>query len=247
MPHVLVTGGARGIGAAVCRLAAARGWSVTVNYRSDAAAAEATAAAVRSAGAKAFVVAGDVASEADTIAMFDRATEALGPVSAVVANAGIVAPEQSLADMDLERLRRVVDTNVIGALLTAREAARRMGRSRGGAGEALVLISSVAARLGAPGVYVDYAASKGAVDTLTTGLAQELGPDGIRVTGVRPGVITTEIHARNDQPGRAERIGAGAPLGRAGTAEEVAEAVVWLLEPASSYVSGAMLDVSGGR
>jgi NAD(P)-dependent dehydrogenase (short-subunit alcohol dehydrogenase family) len=141
MAHVLVTGGARGIGAAVCRLAAARGWSVTVNYRSDAAAAEATAAAVRSAGAKACVVAGDVASEADTIAMFDQAAEALGPVSAVVANAGIVGPEQSLADMDLERLRRVVDTNVIGALLTAREAARRMGRSRGGAGGALVLIS----------------------------------------------------------------------------------------------------------
>lgn len=247
MGHVLVTGGARGIGAAVCRRAAALGWSVTVNYHRDAAAAEATAAAVRALGAPALVVAGDVGSEADTVAMFDRAAEALGPLTGVVANAGIVAPEMPLAEMDAARLRRVVDTNVIGALLTAREAARRMGRSRGGAGGGLVLVSSVAARLGAANAYVDYAASKGAIDTLAVGLARELGPDGIRVNAVRPGVIATEIHAANGQPGRAERIGATTPLGRAGTAEEVAETIVWLLGETSSYVNGAVLDVTGGR
>lgn len=245
--HVLVTGGGRGIGAATCRLAGARGWDVTVNYAGDAAAAEATAAAVVAAGGRAIAVRGDVASEADTAALFDAAAAAFGPPGAVVANAGIVGPPARLADMDLARLTRVIDVNLLGALLTAREAARRMGRSRGGAGGALVLVSSVASRIGAPAEYVDYAAAKGAIDTLTLGLAKELGPDGIRVNAVRPGVVATEIHDRNGTPGRAERVGAAAPLGRPGAPEEIAEAILWLASDAASYASGAILDVTGGR
>lgn len=239
--HVLVTGGARGIGAATCRLAGARGWDVTVNYLNDAAAAEATAAAVRAAGGRAITVRGDVALEADALALFDVAAAAFGAPTGVVANAGIVAPTARLADMDVDRLRKVVEVNLLGTLLTAREAARRM------TGGSLVLVSSIAAALGAPGEYVDYAASKGAVDTLTRGLAKELGPSGIRVNAVRPGVIATDIHARNGTPGRAERIGATAPLGRAGTPEEVAAAILYLLGDTASYVSGAILDVGGGR
>lgn len=239
--HVLVTGGARGIGAATCHLAGARGWDVTVNYLNDAVAAEATAETVRAAGGRAIVVRGDVALEAHTVALFDAAEAAFGPLGGVVANAGIVAPSARLADMDIGRMRRVVEVNLLGTLLTAREAARRMS------GGSLVLLSSIAARLGAPGEYVDYAAAKGGIDTLTLGLARELGPAGLRVNAVRPGVIATDIHARNGTPGRAERIGAAAPLGRAGSPEEVAEAVLWLLSDAAAYVSGAILDVGGGR
>ena len=205
--HLLVTGGGRGIGAATCRLAGRRGWDVTVNYAGDAAAAEETAAAVRAAGGRAIAVRGDVTAEADTAALFDAAAAAFGPPSAVVANAGIVAPSARLADMDLARLRRVIDVNLLGALLTAREAARRMGRSAGGQGGALVLVSSVASRLGAPAEYVDYAAAKGAIDTLTLGLARELGPDGIRVNAVRPGVVAdADPRAqRHPRPRRARR------------------------------------------
>jgi NAD(P)-dependent dehydrogenase (short-subunit alcohol dehydrogenase family) len=245
--HLLVTGGGRGIGAAACRLAGARGWNVTLSYAGDAAAAEETTRAIRAAGGRALAVRSDAASEPDTAALFDAADAAFGPPGAVVANAGIVAPPAALADMDLERLRRVIDVNLLGALLTARETARRLGRSRGGEGGSLVLVSSVASRIGAPAEYVDYAAAKGAVDTLTLGLAKELGPDGIRVNAVRPGVIATEIHDRNGTPGRAERIGAGAPLGRPGQPEEIAEAILWLASDAASYASGAILDVTGGR
>ena len=239
--HVLVTGGARGIGAATCRLAGAHGWDVTVNYLSDTAAAEATASTVREAGGRAIAVRGDASAEVDTLALFDAAEAAFGPLSGVVANAGIVAPPLRLADMDVDRMRRVVEVNLLGALLTAREAARRM------TGGSLVLVSSIAARLGSPDEYVDYAAAKGGVDTLTLGLAKELGPAGIRVNAVRPGVTATEIHVRNGTPGRAERIGATLPLGRAASPEEVGEAIVWLLSPAAAYVSGAILDVTGGR
>lgn len=247
MAHLLVTGGSRGIGAAVCRRAGAAGWSVTVNYRANATAAETTAAAVTAAGGRAAVLPGDVAIEAEVVALFDRAAAALGPITHVVANAGIVAPGAMLADMSAERMRRVIDTNVIGTLLTAREAARRMARSRGGSGGAIVLVSSMAARLGAPGEYVDYAASKGALDTLTVGLARELAAEGIRVNAVRPGLIDTDIHASGGAPDRAARLGATTPLGRPGTAAETAEAIFWLLSDAASYTTGSILDVSGGR
>lgn len=245
--HLLVTGGSRGIGAATCRLAAARGWSVTVNYRADAEAAAVTVAAVEAAGARALALPGDVALEADVIALFDGAEAALGPVTHVVANAGVVAPGAKLADMSADRLRRVIDINLMGTLFTAREAARRLSIARGGPGGAMVLVSSMAARLGSPGEYVDYAAAKGAVDTLTVGLARELAPEGVRVNAVRPGLIDTEIHASGGTPDRAARLGEMTPLGRPGTAEETAEAIVWLLSDAASYVTGALIDVAGGR
>lgn len=247
MAHLLVTGGSRGIGAAVCRRAGAAGWSVTVNYQASATAAAETAAAVAAAGGRAVALPGNVAAEAEVAALFDEAATALGPVTHVVANAGIVAPGAMLADMSIERMRRVIDTNVIGTLLTAREAARRLARSRGGPGGAIVIVSSMAARLGAPGEYVDYAASKGALDTLTVGLARELAAEGIRVNAVRPGLIDTDIHASGGAPDRAARLGATTPLGRPGTATETAEAIFWLLSEAASYTTGSILDVSGGR
>jgi len=243
---LIVTGSSRGIGAATCLLAARDGWDVAVNYARDAEAAAEVVAAVQALGRKAVAIRGDVTAEADVIALFDQAEAALGPVSGVVNNAGIVAPSIPVADYTLERMRRVFDINVMGAFLVARECARRLPRERGGLGGAVVNVSSMAARLGSPGEYVDYAASKGAVDTLTVGLAKELAPS-VRVNGVRPGLIATEIHASGGQPGRAERLGATSPLGRAGEAEEVAAAIVWLLSDAASYVTGATIDVSGGR
>jgi NAD(P)-dependent dehydrogenase (short-subunit alcohol dehydrogenase family) len=244
---ILITGGSRGIGRATARLAAARGWSVAINYARDEAAAHEVVEEIARAGGKAVALRGDVTNEEEVVAVFEGATRALGPLSGVVVNAGIVAPTARLADMGAERMRRVFEVNVIGALLTAREAARRLSTSLGGAGGSLVLISSAAARIGSPGLYVDYAASKGAIDTLTLGLAKELAADGVRVNAVRPGLIDTEIHASGGEPDRAFTMGATAPMGRPGKAEEVAEAIVWLLGDASSYVTGALLDVSGGR
>ncbi|CAN0622390.1 putative oxidoreductase YgfF [Burkholderia multivorans] len=244
---VLITGASRGIGRATAVLAAARGWDVGVNYARDAAAADATAQAVRGAGGRACVVAGNVSNEADVVAMFDRVAATLGPLDALVNNAGIVAPSLPLAEMSAERLKRMFDTNVLGAYLCAREAARRLSTDRGGRGGAIVNVSSIAARLGSPNEYVDYAGSKGAVDSLTIGLAKELGPHGVRVNAVRPGLIETDIHASGGQPGRAARLGAQTPLGRAGDAREIAEAIVWLLSDAASYTTGALLDVGGGR
>ncbi|WP_168793135.1 SDR family oxidoreductase [Paraburkholderia aromaticivorans] len=244
---VLITGASRGIGRATAILLATQGWSVGVNYASNAAAAETTAREVEASGGKACLVQANVANEAEVSAMFDTVERMLGPLEALVNNAGVVAPSAPLADMSVERMRSVFDVNVLGAFLCAREAARRMSTDRGGKGGAIVNVSSAAARLGSPNEYIDYAASKGAIDTMTIGLAKELGPRGVRVNAVRPGLIETEIHASGGQPGRAARLGATAPLGRAGHADEIAAAIVWLLSDAASYTTGALLDVTGGR
>jgi NAD(P)-dependent dehydrogenase (short-subunit alcohol dehydrogenase family) len=244
---LLITGASRGIGRACALIAAENGWAVGVNYREDAKAADAVVETIAKGGGRAVALKGDVSVEADAIGMFDAATNALGPLTAVIANAGIVAPAARLAEMSAERMRRTVEVNVLGALLTAREAARRLSKSSGGAGGSIVLISSVAARLGSPNHYIDNAASKGAVDTLTLGLAKELGPEGVRVNAVRPGMVDTEIHAMSGDPDRGRRVGATAPLGRPGAAEEIAQAAIWLISDAASYVTGALVDVSGGR
>src|SRR5579883_1423840 len=246
MDSVLITGASRGIGRATALLAAERGWSVAVNYRNDARAAADTAAQVQSRGARATVIQGDVAVEADVVAMFAKARSELGPLRGVVINAGITAPAMRLADMSAERLQKMFQVNVLGAYLCAREAARALSRSRGGRGGAIVLVSSGAARFGSPGTYVDYAGSKAALDTLAMGLGKELGPEGIRVNSLRPGLIETEIHATTGDPDRARKLGSATPLGRPGTPEEIAAAVVWLLSDAASYVTGSVLDVSGG-
>jgi NAD(P)-dependent dehydrogenase (short-subunit alcohol dehydrogenase family) len=246
MKTILITGASRGIGRATALLAGHRGWAVGVNYVADRAGAETVVAAVADAGGKAVALKGDVSVEADVISMFDEA-ESLGPLDGVVVNAGIVAPSLPLMEIGADRLRRIFDVNILGAYLCAREGARRLAKRQGGRGGSIVLVSSVAARLGAPFDYVDYAGSKAAVDTLAIGLAKELGPEGVRVNSIRPGFIETEIHASGGQPDRARRLGANTPLGRAGEPEEVAEAIVWLLSDAASYVTGAVLDVSGGR
>ena len=244
---ILITGGSRGIGRAAALLAGQRGWSVGVNYARDEAAAGDVVDAIRRAGGKAIALRGDVSVEGDVVVVFDGAIRALGPLNGVVVNAGVVAPTAKLADMSVERMRRVFEVNTLGAYICAREAARHMSLSRGGRGGAIVLISSAAARLGSPGLYVDYAGSKGAIDTLTAGLSKELGPEGVRVNAIRPGLIETDLHASGGDPERARVLGATAPMGRAGTASEVGEAIVWLLSDAASYCTGAILDVAGGR
>jgi NAD(P)-dependent dehydrogenase (short-subunit alcohol dehydrogenase family) len=247
MKAIVVTGGSRGIGRATALLAADRGWSVALGYIGDEAAATRTASEVASRGGRAITVRGDVAAEADVVALFDEAEAAFGRLDGVVVNAGIVAEAAPLMDMSAERLKRLFEVNILGAYLTAREAARRMASGRGGRGGAIVIVSSAAARLGSPFEYVDYAGSKAALDTLTIGLSKELGGQGVRVNAVRPGLIETDIHASGGQPDRAQRLGAAMPLGRAGRPEEVAEAIVWLLGEGASYVTGAILDVAGGR
>ena len=247
MKTILVTGGTRGIGRATALKCARKGWSVALNYLSNQPAAEETAREVRAAGGHAITLQGDVAEEADVITMFGAAESRLGRLDGVVINAGIVAPSLQLADMESARLKRMFDVNVYGAYLCARESARRLSKDRGGGGGAIVLISSAASRLGSPFEYVDYAGSKAAIDTLTIGLAKELGQQGVRVNAVRPGLIETDIHASSGQPDRARRIGATTPMGRAGRPEEVAEAIVWLLDDGASYTTGAILDVAGGR
>jgi len=244
---MLVTGGSRGIGAATARLAAARGYAVAINYLRNRAAADEVVEEIRAQGGEALAVQADVAVEADIVRMFGEVDRALGPLQALVNNAGILERQARVDEMDAARLARILATNVTGSFICAREAVRRMSTRRGGSGGAIVNLSSIAARLGAPGEYVDYAASKGAVDTLTVGLAKEVAEEGIRVNGVRPGVIYTEIHASGGEPGRVERVKDAVPMKRGGQAEEVAQAVLWLLSDEASYVTGSFVDVTGGR
>jgi len=247
MKTLLITGGSRGIGRAVALMAGARGWSVVINFVGNRSAANETVDAVRSLGGKAIAVPGDVSVEADVVNMFEKTKSEFGSVDGVVINAGIVAPSLPLAEMDVERLKRIFEVNTLGAYLCAREAARLLPLSKGGNGGSIVLVSSVAARLGSPFEFVDYAGSKAALDTLTIGLSKELAGEGVRVNAVRPGLIETEIHASGGQPHRAEKLGVKTPMGRAGSADEVAEAILWLLSDAASYTTGSILDVSGGR
>ena len=241
-----MTGGGRGIGAATSRLAAERGYAVCVNYRSDEKAAGEVVAAARRLGADAIAVRGDVADENDVVRLFDAAAS-LGTLTGLVNNAGILERQCRLDEMDAGRFDRVFSTNVIGAFLCAREAVKRMSTRHGGRGGAIVNVSSMASRLGSPGEYIDYAASKGAIDTLTIGLAKEVAEEGIRVNSVRPGVIHTGIHASGGEPGRVERVKHAVPMKRGGQPEEVARAILWLLSPEASYSTGTFIDVSGGR
>jgi NAD(P)-dependent dehydrogenase (short-subunit alcohol dehydrogenase family) len=244
---LLVTGGGRGIGAATARLAAAHGWRVAVNYVRDESAARTVVSEIEEQGGEAFAIQGDVGSEADIMAMFEAVDGRFGSLEGLVNNAGVVDVQARVDEMSVERLERQMRINVIGSILCAREAVKRMSTRHGGHGGAIVNVSSVAAVLGSAGEYVDYAAAKGAIDTFTVGLAREVAEEGIRVNAVRPGTIDTEIHASGGQPDRAQRVAAMIPMKRPGKAEEIARAIVWLLSDDASYTTGALLDVSGGR
>jgi NAD(P)-dependent dehydrogenase (short-subunit alcohol dehydrogenase family) len=244
---ILITGGSRGIGAATAQLAAAQGYAVCLSYLSNRAAADEVVEAIRDCGGKALAVQADVALEADVLRLFETVDREFGCLAGLVNNAGILERQMRVAEMDAARLARVFAANVGGSFLCAREAVRRMSTRRGGNGGAIVNVSSIAARLGGPNEYVDYAASKGAIDTLTIGLAREVADEGIRVNAVRPGLIYTEIHASGGEPGRVDRLKAGVPMQRGGDALEVAQAILWLLSEQASYTTGSFIDVSGGR
>jgi NAD(P)-dependent dehydrogenase (short-subunit alcohol dehydrogenase family) len=248
-PVLLVTGAGRGIGAATVRRAAAAGWAVAVNYARDAASAQALVDAVVAGGGEAAAFAADVADDAQVVALF-AAVDAhfgAGRLRGLVNNAGVVAPAARVDACDAARVRRLFEVNVFGSIACAREALQRLSTRHGGAGGAIVNLSSVAASTGSPGEYVDYAAAKGAIDTFTRGLAQEVALEGIRVNAVRPGFIYTDIHASGGEPNRVDRVKAFVPMRRGGTAEEVAQAIVWLLSDDASFTTGACLDVAGGR
>jgi len=244
---MIVTGGSRGIGAATARLAAERGYAVCVNYRTNRAAADEVVAAIVAAGGTAIAVGADVASEPAVVRLFADVDRALGPVRALVNNAGVLERQTRVEHIDAARVDRIFATNVRGAFVCAREAVRRMSTARGGAGGAIVNVSSRAAQLGAPGEYVDYAASKAALDALTIGLAREVAGEGIRVNGVRAGIIYTGIHADGGEPGRVDRLGPTLPMQRGGDAIEVARAILWLCSEEASYSTGTFIDVAGGR
>lgn len=244
---IIITGGSRGIGAATARLAARRGYAVCVNYRKGRDEAEALVAELASGGAEAIAVGADVAVEAEVVRLFEACDAQLGRVSALVNNAGVLEQQMRVDAMDAARVHRLLATNVVGALICAREAVRRMSTRHGGSGGAIVNVSSVAARTGSPGEYVDYAASKGALDTMTIGLAHEVAQEGIRVNGVRPGFIYTEMHASGGEPNRVERVKAFVPMRRGGTADEVAQAILWLLSDEASYTTGGFIDIAGGK
>jgi NAD(P)-dependent dehydrogenase (short-subunit alcohol dehydrogenase family) len=244
---ILITGAGRGIGRAAAVLAGARGWNVAVNFLRNAEAARDTAAEVERQGGRAVCVQADVAREADVLRLFDATVDAFGTLDGLVNNAGVVGLAQPLVAMSAERIEAMLRTNLLSAYLCAREAARRMSPAGGGRGGAIVNVSSLAARTGAPGEYVDYAGAKAAMDAMTLGLSKEAGPDGIRVNSVRPAFIDTEIHAMSGNPERARVLGATTPLGREGRPSEVGELIVWLLSDAASYVTGAVIDVAGGK
>jgi NAD(P)-dependent dehydrogenase (short-subunit alcohol dehydrogenase family) len=244
---LIVTGGGRGIGAAVSRLAAARGYAVCVNYRSDEEAAREVVQAITAEGGTALAVAADVSRQAEVERLFQTVDRELGRVTALVNNAGVVAPQGRVDQLDERRLTRLFTTNINSAFLCSKEAVLRMSTAHGGPGGAIVNVSSAASRLGSPGEYVDYAASKGAMDTLTTGLSVEVAREGIRVNAVRPGFIRTTMHADGGEPGRVDRLQHLLPMGRSGEPEEVAEAVVWLLSEAASFVTGSFIDLAGGK
>ena len=244
---MVITGASRGIGAATARLAAARGYDVAVNYVRDKDAADAVVKDISAAGQRAIAIQGDVAEEADVVRLFETCDRELGELSVLINNAGIVKPQTTIDSMDAERINAVLKVNVTGSFLCAREAVRRMSTARGGSGGVILNVSSAAAKLGSPNEFIDYAASKGAIDTFTIGLAKEVATQGIRVNGVRPGLIDTEIHASCGEPNRTARLRSAIPMQREGSAEEVAEAILWLVCDESSYVTSTLVDVSGGR
>ncbi len=244
---LIVTGGSRGIGAATARIAGRSGYAVCVNFLKNKAAAKQIVDKINADGGHAIAVGADISKEEEVLELFSTVDDSLGKISALVNNAGILERQMRIEDMDATRLNRVFLTNITGSILCAREAVKRMSIKNGGNGGTIVNLSSAAARLGSPGEYIDYAASKGAIDTFTRGLAQEVAEDGIRVNAVRPGVIETDIHASGGEPGRVERIKDTIPLKRGGQPEEVAKAIMWLLSSDSSYTTGSLLEVSGGR